>query len=116
MPAAGWQLLGKLDLPVGPEMENSLGIRLTELLAPLKLQSDFLNRIWRSSQQAAGRVIAATDKVNQIRHIHMLIFVPQNPEGKGKTWGFFRIERQESPVEAPKLPDHAIELYLYMED
>lgn len=115
-PAAGWQALGKLDLPFGPDLEKILEARLAELLAPLKLQKDFLNRILRSSQEATGRVVASIDKVNHIRHIHIHIFVPPNLEVKGKTWGFFRIERLEGEAEAPNLPDHTIELYLYMED
>ena len=111
--AVDWQPLGKLDLPVNSDLEKILEVRLAELLAPLTLQTDFLNRLMKSCQAATGRVVGSIDKVNRIGHIHIHIFVPQKPKVKGKTWGFFRIERLEDRAE---LPDHTIELYLYMED
>ena len=111
--AVGWQPLGKLDLPVNSDLEKILEFGLTELLAPLTLQTDFLNRLFRSSQAATGRVVESIDRVNPIRHIHIHVFIPQNSEVKAKTWGFFRIERLEDQAE---LPNHTIELYLYMED
>lgn len=112
-PAAGWQPLGKLDLAAGLDLEKNLEVRLAEVLVPLKLQADFLNRLLRSCQKATRRVVASSDTVNHIRHIHMHVFVPQNLEVKAKTWGFFRIERLEGRAETP---NHTIEIYLYTED
>ena len=107
-----WQGLGKLDLPLNLDLEKILEVRLRELLAPLALPRDFLNRILRSSREATGRIVAAVDTANPVRHIHIHVFVPQTPGPKGKTWGFFRVERLDGHAE---LPDHTIELYLYME-
>lgn len=115
--AVGWQPLGKLDLPVGPGLEKNLEVRLAELLVPLNLQMDFLNRLLRSSQEATRRAVSSADKAtHHIRHIHLHIFIPENSDVKGKTWGFFRIERLEGQVESSNVPNHTIELYLYMED
>ena len=111
--AVGWQPLEKLELPVNTDLETILEVRLMEILASLKLQADFLNRILRSSQEATRRVVASIDKGNHSRHIHIHIFVPQNAEVNGKTWGFFRIQRLEGQAE---LSNHTIELYLYKED
>ena len=109
---ADWQPLEKLELPVGSGLETMLAARLMERLASLKLQAHFLNRILRSCQEATGRVVASIAKGNQTTHIHIHIFVPQNAEVDGETWGFFRIERLEGQAE---LSDHTIELYLYKE-
>ena len=110
---AGWQPLEKLELPVNSDLETILEIRLMEILASLKLQSDFLNRILRSSLEASRRVVASINQENHNRHIHIHIFIPENAEVNGKTWGFFRIQRLEGQAE---LSNHTIELYLYKED
>lgn len=110
-----WQMLGELELPVGSDIQNIINSRLAEILAPLKLQPDFLSRMLRSLQEAARRAITSTGAVPKIGHIHMLVFALQHPELKEKTWGFFRIERLEGAPEAQNLPNHTIELYLYTE-
>ncbi|HET9907582.1 MAG TPA: hypothetical protein VFQ23_13105 [Anaerolineales bacterium] len=110
---AGWQSLEKLELPVNSDLETILEIRLMEILASLKLQSDFQNRILRSTLEASRRVVASINQENHNRHIHIHIFIPENTEVNGKTWGFFRIQRLEVQAELSK---HTIELYLYKED
>lgn len=116
-PAAGWQLLGKLDLPVDSDPEDALEVQLEELVAPLKLEKYFLSRVLRSCQEATGRVVAFMDvPLNESRHVRIDVFVPQNTEVNGKPWGFFRIERLEGHNEALQLPAHTFELYLYTEE
>ena len=110
-----WQMLGELELPVGSDIQNIINSRLAEILAPLKLQPDFLSRMLRSLQEASRRAITSTGAVPKFGHIHMLVFALQHPEFKEKTWGFFRIERLERTTESQNLPNHTIELYLYTE-
>lgn len=109
-----WQILGKLELPVGSEADPAVIMWLTELLHPLGLHMDFLSNVLKSAQEAAARAMQV-ENVMKFEHVHLVIFLPQERASKGQTWGFFRIEKIES-VEQDKSPsDHAIELYLYRE-
>lgn len=109
-----WRILGELELPVGSETNGMLSMWLTEILSPLDMHVDFLNRILKSAQNAAVRAFQAETEIKS-EHIHLLIFVPQDIASRDKTWGFFRIEKIESSTENTAVAAHAIELYLYRE-
>ena len=113
-PATDWQLLGKFDLPVGPGTEKIINARLAEILVPLKLQADFLNRILKSAQ-AAVRARESGVAALETGHMHLVVFTPRSYTKDAKTWGFFRIEKFEHGQEVKDPPDHSIELYLYIE-
>jgi len=107
-----WQILGELELPIGSNLDNTIKARLMEILNPLNLHAGFLNKILKSAQDAAGRVM---QNGMEFEHIHILIFVPLDYASKGHTWGFFRIEKIESATTDNRHPDHVIEFYLYFE-
>ena len=48
-------------------------------------------------------------------HIHLSIHAARQVPAKGKTWGFFHIERMDNRAEAALVHDHVIEFYLYVE-
>lgn len=110
-----WRILGKLELPVGAEINGLINTWLTETLRPLDMHVDFVNRIMKSAQDAAVHAFQV-EAVAEFEHIHLLIFVPAEYPSKDKTWGFFRIEKAESnPVYIKTMAAHAIEFYLYVE-
>lgn len=111
---ANWQVLGDLELAFGSEADSAISSWLTEVLSPLDLQTDFLNKVLKSAQESAAHALQA-EPVMALEHIHLLIFAPPDPRIKGLTWGFFRIEKVENALVDRDFPDHAIEFYLYVE-
>lgn len=111
---AAWQLLGDLELPAGTNADGAIEPWLTQLLVPLRLHTDFLDRIVKSAQDAAARVLQLENVLN-FEHIHIIIYVPKDHTPKGYSWGFFRIEKIENTADDMDTAAHAIEFYLYME-
>lgn len=110
-PDNGWQVLGQLDLPVGPGADGTIHAWLTGLLDPLQLHTDFVSKVSKSAQDAVARAFEAED-APKFGHIHLMICVPGASMPAQQTWGFFRIEKTTADS-APS--SHAIEFYLYVE-
>ena len=113
-PQSEWQLLGALDLSVGPDADFAINPWLRELLNPLDLSADFMNRVMESAQDSVMRILQ-TDIILLFGHVHLSIFAPHERIPERKTWGFFHIERIENRGEAVNTRDHAIDFYLYVE-
>ena len=113
-PSAGWQILGELELPVGTSMEEALYAWLTEILHPLNLQAELLNKIIASAQDAVARAIHA-EIIHKFEHIHLTVFAPSERAGKEQAWGFFRLEKIEDAKDEQAGGDHAVGFYLYGE-
>jgi len=111
---AGWQILGELELPASVSVEKTLYAWLSETLHPLNLQTELLNKIIVSAQDAVVRAVHA-ENVFKFEHIHLTVFVPLEREKTGQAWGFFRLEKIEDTKEKDIGGDHAIEFYLYGE-
>ena len=111
---SSWQMLGELVLPVGTDPNELIFAWLTELLAPLGLHENFVNRVLKSAQNYVGRALSPNAGV-PFGHIHLAIFGPNEQTSKGQTWGFFRIEKIDSAEPSVVHPDHAVEFYLYQE-
>ena len=109
-----WRILGELELPIGAEADGVVSAWLAEILNPLGLHTDFLNKVLKSAQDAAARSIQA-ETMMAFEHIHLLVFAPRENASKGKTWGFFRIEKVGTPITNKNPYDHSIEFYLYPE-
>jgi hypothetical protein len=114
-PATDWQMLGEFELPVGFDTQNIINARLAEILLPLKLQADFLNRILKSAQSAGVRAGESNGAAREYGHIHFSVFAQFSHDIDGKTWGFFRIEKLGGAGRARNPLDHSIEFYLYIE-
>ena len=114
IPGASWQILGELELPVRLDTDSGINAWLTNLLNPLNLHADFQKKVLNSALEAASRVSKAETE-RACEHIHLHIFVPSKRQSGGQTWGFFRIEKIENLIPEKDIPDHAIELYLYLE-
>ena len=109
-----WQLLGELMLPIGSDTNDLIAVKLAELLAPLELHENFLNRVLKSAQNYTGRALTPDAGV-PFGEIHLYIFGSNERMSKGQTWGFFRIEKIDSHEQSLADPDHTVEFYLYRE-
>lgn len=113
-PGAGWQILGELELPASANIQAALHAWLPEILHPLGLQAELLDKITASAQDAAVRAVRA-GTMPRYEHIHLTVFIPSEREEKKQAWGFFRLEKIEDIKDEQTDGDHAIEFYLYGE-
>lgn len=110
----GWRLLGELELPAASSANTTIQVWLVDMLAPIHLRADFVERLLNSAQEAALRILQSNTG-SSIGHIHLSIFAPNVIASHGSTWGFFRIEKIDSMDVSKDHPDHAVEFYLYLE-
>ena len=110
-----WRILGELELTIDEEADGVISAWLTEILNPFCLHADFLKKVLKSAQDAAGRATQSENIHLDLEHSHLLVFLPGTGASKGQTWGFFRIEKFESATQDKNPSDHAIEFYLYLE-
>ena len=113
-PGPNWQILGELELPIGVSMDDAIHAWLMELLSPLNLYEDILNKIRMSAQNVTTRIPQVETRM-KFEHIHLTVYVPANLTSKGQSWGFFRVERIINATTDVTVPDHAIDFYLYLE-
>jgi len=113
-PSPDWQTLGKIKLPVDANIVEAINVSLAEILTPLNLSTDFLNKILNSAQDSVMRA-QQSDASKSFGHIHISIFAPNKQIQNGKTWGFFQTERIRNPSEDVDSHGHTIGYYLYTE-
>lgn len=111
---SSWQVLGECKLSLDASIDGEIQAWLKENLGSLSLNTDFLDRILRSAQDAATRAFQAEVKT-KFEHIHLRVFIPESSISNEKTWGFFLIEKVGTPVANTNRVDHSIEFYLYRE-
>jgi hypothetical protein len=112
MPGAEWQTLGELTLSNRSDDHERIRSWLTELLHPLTLYAEFLNKIAISAEEAAARALQPGRKPE---HIHLRILVSRDRISTGQSWGFFLVEKIENPSDAGSSASHSVEFYLYTE-
>ena len=111
---SNWELLGEIELPFNGSQYEAIHEWLSQTLEPLKLHEDLIRRVETSLQEANRRAMDMhTGK--KMQNIHLRIHVPLERTSKGKTWGFFRVEKIEEKSTNGQMPDHATELFLYLE-
>lgn len=108
-------MLGESEVRVGAEADGTVNAWMVEILSPLNLHGDFLNKILKSAQEAVARAMHADAGGSDFEHLHLFVFASAENMSNGKTWGFFRIEKVESSLRRGKPFDHSIEFYLYIE-
>jgi hypothetical protein len=109
-----WELLGELELPLNGGQDPDIHAWINRILEPLKLHEDLLRRVERSLQEAATRALN-TPTARKTQHIHLRMYLPVEHTSTGKNWGFFRVEKIEEQSTDGDIPNHATELYLYLE-
>lgn len=102
-----WQVLGEIKRPVSADPNRAIHNWLLEILHPLDLPPDFLNKITTSAQDCILRAIQA-ETVNRFEHIRLVIFAPRENVSKRRCWGFFRIEKMDENAR-----EYIFEYYLY---
>ena len=113
-PDSNWQILGDFEMSAQVNSKDTLELWLKEILKPLDLHTDFLNRILNSAHQTVVRLLRP-DAETKLDHIHLVVFAPSNRTLKKLIWGFFSVERLKDTEEGTIANNHTIEIYLYKE-
>jgi hypothetical protein len=114
-PGAGWHLVGETKLSVQAGVNSLMQAWLTESLLPLCLNETLLDKILASATLAAERSIQAVTEV-QRDHIHLRVYTSAAGPAAGKTWGFFQTEKVSRQPGGDQPADHAVVIYLYLEE
>jgi len=108
-----WKILGEREIQGGSFADDALITWLTEILSPLDLHVDFLNRILFSARDAFARDMQLEIGM-KFEQSTLQVYVPLISSAFSGTWGFFRIEKNENTA-ADIRPGHVIAFYLYLE-
>ena len=106
-----WQVLGKLELPIGSGADDAIASWLIETLNPLNLHTDFLNKVVKSAQEVAAHTMQS-EAVIHFQHVHFLVVATVDQAPERQAWGFFRIGKIGDDE---LMLDHTIEFFLYQE-
>lgn len=109
-----WQALGELILPRGEHLDQAIGRWLPEILLPLQLTEDFLNRVIRSTQETAEHAMQSQSE-NATGDFLLSLFIPLTLTSAGATWGYFSVVKLEHPDTSPDREASRINFYLYVE-
>jgi hypothetical protein len=115
LPAWEWKLLGKLDIAFSTDAESTLSDWLEKVLKPLDLRTEFERRVINSAHETIAHATPPNGMLLEEDHLHLLIFVTEDYASKGRTWGFFHIEKTDGAANECNPHDHSIEFYLYLE-
>lgn len=110
----GWKLFGALELPPGPNADQSLSAWLSESLSALNLPASIGNKIFTAARQAVERARQLPAAIPS-RPIHLLLFAPEHSPTAMLAWGFFSMEKMGSAPAGQPAPIPTIEFYLYPE-
>lgn len=103
-----------MELPIDESVEAALHTWLIELLQPLDLQAELVNKIIASAQDAFART-HHPEITFQFEQIHLVIFIPSKRDARKKAWSFFRLDKIEDTQDEQTGSEHAVEFYLYGE-
>jgi hypothetical protein len=86
--SSGWQLLGELELIVGPDTDHTVEKWLAVILNSLDLGADLRHKVLTSAREVAARAMQAASVI-QLKHVHLLVFAPAGGASNGHHWGSF---------------------------
>jgi len=106
--------MGEFELRAEAFADGALRLWLKEILNPLELHENFVNRILNSTQQTVARLLRADAEIRP-EHICVLVLVPSRRKSQKQTWGFFSVEKLEDTKDGAVAKEQTIEIYLYVE-
>jgi len=109
-----WQTLGELILMRGEHHDQAISRWLPEILFPLQLTEEFLNRVIRSAQETAARAVNSQAE-NAAGDFLLKFYIPLTLTAAGTSWGYFSVVKIEHPDTNPETAASRINFYLYLE-
>ncbi|HSL47317.1 MAG TPA: hypothetical protein VK897_28010 [Anaerolineales bacterium] len=115
LPQTDWRKLGELNLQTGSNPDGSINAWLTHILSDFSLPNDLVNKLLKSMEDAAGRVLLLDGAEAQLEHLEIVVLVPADLVSQGQIWGFFRVERTSTDPDIEASQVHSIDYYLYID-
>ena len=112
LPQTDWRKLGELKLRAGSNPDGSVETWLTQVLSDFSLPNDLVNKLLKSMEDAAVRVLSAEAL---LEHLEIVVLAPADLASQGQTWGFFRVERISTDPNIEDSQGHSIDYYLYLD-
>jgi hypothetical protein len=115
LPRTDWRKLGELKLRAGSNPDGSVETWLTHILSDFSLPNDLVNKLLKSMQDAAMRVLVPDGGETQLEHLEVVVLAPTDLVPQGQIWGFFRVERTSTHPDIEDSQVHSIDYYLYLD-
>lgn len=115
LPQTDWRKLGKLKLLAGSNRDGSIKGWLTHILSAFSLPDDLVNKLLKSMEDAAQRVLIPGGAEAQLEHLEIVVLARADLVSQGQTWGFFRLERASADSQLDGTKGHCVEYYLYLD-
>ena len=115
LPQTDWRKVGELKLRAGSNSDGSIETWLIEVLSDFSLPGDLVNRLLKSMEDSAGRVLIPDGTEAQLEHLEIVVLAPAYLVPQGQTWGFFRLERASADSQCDATKGHCVEYYLYLD-
>lgn len=113
LPQTDWRKLGDLKLRAGSNPDGIIKTWLIPILSDFSLPNDLINKLLKSMEDAATRVLIPDGTEAQLEHLEIIVLAPEDLVSQGQTWGFFRVERTSTDSEGDDSLGHSIDYYLY---
>lgn len=110
-----WKILGETSIPVDENLDPSIQEKLAEILCPLPLPSELLEKVLTSAQEIAQQALQHNLGESRIKNIHLRVFVRSDHNSGLQTWGFFLIEKNRFAQKNEAESSYLMEYYLYPE-
>jgi hypothetical protein len=115
LPQTHWRKLGKLKLQAGANPDGAIKAWLIHILSDFGLPNDLVNRLLKSMEDAAVRVLIPDGGKAQPEHLEIAVLAPADLAPQGQIWGFFRVERTSTNPDIENSQVHSIDYYLYLD-
>jgi hypothetical protein len=117
-PQTGWQILAQLDLLVTPDFESQVQTWITEIMSPIGIAPEQLNKVIKSALEAEVRIENQKSKDVNFPLVSIRAYLPlevPTRSGTSLNWGFFRIDKHGLPSTRSDHADHLVEFFLYLD-
>ena len=115
LPRNDWQILGKLQLRDHSNANGTIDHWLTGILTTFSLPDDLVGKIRTSIEDAVVRILSPDSAERNFGYLEIVMLGPAGQPAKGRTWGFFRIERASTDTLSENAKGHCVEYYLYVD-
>ena len=115
LPQTDWRKLGYLKLRADSNPDGSIKTWLTHIVSDLGLPNGVVNKLIKSMEDAAVRVLIPDGAEAQPEYLEIVVLAPADLVSQGQIWGFFRLERASADSQLDGTKGHCVEYYLYLD-
>ena len=84
-----------------------------DVVNDFNLPDDLVSRLLASIEEVTAPVLTPDSIQAPLEYLAIVLFAPAEHKTKGRTWGFFRVERTSTDTLNDGTQGHCVEYYLY---